>query len=170
MTISSRTPEGEPTTCPLCLANVSVEPSVLIGDATCPRCGQLLWFVQAAGTMRWLGPSHRRRSAKIQVANSVSNRPSTIERWGPRCHAALAIGIGITIAWVGVRGGPGGWFAKTIAGSLFFILGVVVTHLALDLAYRMSSLGRYLWVYGFSSKGLQVESRDDDASSSREQR
>jgi acyl carrier protein len=52
MTISSRTPEGEPTTCPLCLADVIVEPTVLIGDATCPRCGQLLWFIQAAGTTR----------------------------------------------------------------------------------------------------------------------
>ncbi|MFO0911424.1 MAG: phosphopantetheine-binding protein [Pirellulales bacterium] len=48
MTISSRTPEGQPTSCPLCLANVIVEPSVFIGDATCPRCGQLLWFIQAA--------------------------------------------------------------------------------------------------------------------------
>ena len=50
MTISSRTPEGQPTSCPLCMANVVVEPSVFIGDATCPRCGQLLWFIQTADT------------------------------------------------------------------------------------------------------------------------
>lgn len=46
MTISSRTPEGPPGSCPLCTASVVVEPSVFFGDATCPRCGQLLWFIQ----------------------------------------------------------------------------------------------------------------------------
>lgn len=34
------------------MASVVVEPSVLIGDATCPRCGQLLWFFKAAETTR----------------------------------------------------------------------------------------------------------------------
>ena len=28
------------------MADVIVEPSVLVGDATCPRCGHLLWFFQ----------------------------------------------------------------------------------------------------------------------------
>lgn len=28
------------------MADVVVEPSVFFGDATCPRCGQLLWFIQ----------------------------------------------------------------------------------------------------------------------------
>lgn len=50
MTISSRTPEGQPTSCPLCLASVIVEPWVFFGDATCPNCGQLLWFIQTAET------------------------------------------------------------------------------------------------------------------------
>jgi acyl carrier protein len=50
MTISSRTPEGQPTSCPLCMAHVIIEPSVFIGDATCPHCGQLLWFIQTADT------------------------------------------------------------------------------------------------------------------------
>lgn len=52
MTISSRTPEGQPTFCPLCMANVVIDPSVFIGDATCPRCGQLLWFLQTAEAAR----------------------------------------------------------------------------------------------------------------------
>ncbi len=52
MTISSRTPQGEPTACPLCRAKVVVEPSVLIGDAPCPQCGQWLWFVQMGDTIR----------------------------------------------------------------------------------------------------------------------
>lgn len=46
MTISSRTPEGSPGKCPLCQADVVIEPSILTGDAPCPQCGHLLWFVQ----------------------------------------------------------------------------------------------------------------------------
>jgi len=53
MTISSRTPEGQPTSCPLRGANVVVEPSIFIGDATCPRCGQLLWFIQSPESTRF---------------------------------------------------------------------------------------------------------------------
>ncbi len=45
MTISSRTPEGQPNRCPVCDANVCIDPSPLFGDATCPRCGSLLWFL-----------------------------------------------------------------------------------------------------------------------------
>ncbi|WP_147274415.1 phosphopantetheine-binding protein [Bremerella cremea] len=48
MTISSRTPEGQPGCCPVCQARVVIEPSVLTGDAPCPACGHLLWFVQTA--------------------------------------------------------------------------------------------------------------------------
>lgn len=44
MFISSRTPEGQPNHCPVCQADVCIEPSPLFGDATCPRCGSLLWF------------------------------------------------------------------------------------------------------------------------------
>lgn len=45
MTISSRTPEGQPNHCPICNADVCIEPSPLFGDATCPKCGSLLWFL-----------------------------------------------------------------------------------------------------------------------------
>lgn len=45
MTISSRTPEGQPGICPHCRAFVVIEPSIFVGDATCPSCGQLLWFI-----------------------------------------------------------------------------------------------------------------------------
>ena len=44
MVVSSRTPEGRPHRCPVCGAEVRIEPSVLFGDAPCPRCGSLLWF------------------------------------------------------------------------------------------------------------------------------
>jgi acyl carrier protein len=73
MTISSRTPEGEPTTCPLCLANVIVEPSVVIGDATCPRCGQLLWFIQTADTTR-LFDSQQSNPMKERVIEVIASQ------------------------------------------------------------------------------------------------
>ena len=44
MTISSRTPEGRPNHCPVCDAELALEPSSPAGDAPCPRCGHLLWF------------------------------------------------------------------------------------------------------------------------------
>ncbi|MDF1746911.1 MAG: acyl carrier protein [Gimesia sp.] len=43
MTISSRTPEGFPSHCPLCEASVNIEFSDPAGDAPCPQCGCLLW-------------------------------------------------------------------------------------------------------------------------------
>jgi len=46
MSISSRTPEGEPNRCPVCGKRVIVEPSRPPGDAPCPNCGQLLWWFQ----------------------------------------------------------------------------------------------------------------------------
>lgn len=43
-TISSRTPEGVPHRCPICLSSVCLEPSLSERDAPCPACGHLLWF------------------------------------------------------------------------------------------------------------------------------
>jgi acyl carrier protein len=50
--ISSRTPEGRPIRCPFCGRQVVIEPSALFGDATCPHCGHLLWFVRLADEVR----------------------------------------------------------------------------------------------------------------------
>ena len=47
MTVSSRTPEGAPNHCPVCGNSVRIEPSIPPGDAPCPNCGSLLWFVSA---------------------------------------------------------------------------------------------------------------------------
>jgi hypothetical protein len=41
---SSRTPEGEPSFCPVCGKDVCIEPTRPPGDAPCPHCGTLLWF------------------------------------------------------------------------------------------------------------------------------
>lgn len=45
MDIPSRTPEGETNLCPLCGKRVVITPSDTAGDAPCPHCGTLLWFV-----------------------------------------------------------------------------------------------------------------------------
>lgn len=44
--ISSRTPEGHDSRCPLCGAEAAIEYS-LAGDASCPNCGALLWGEEA---------------------------------------------------------------------------------------------------------------------------
>lgn len=43
--ISSRTPEGSPNRCPVCGNHVWIEPSKMFGDAPCPHCGSLIWFL-----------------------------------------------------------------------------------------------------------------------------
>jgi acyl carrier protein len=52
MSVSSRTPEGLPNECPVCGKPVSLEPSAPLGDAPCPHCGHLLWFVTAGGHLK----------------------------------------------------------------------------------------------------------------------
>lgn len=53
MTVSSRTPEGWPNRCPLCEAEIRLEPSLPFGDAPCPQCGVLLWFVRFGDETRY---------------------------------------------------------------------------------------------------------------------
>ncbi len=73
MIISSRTPEGQPASCPLCGASVLIEPSVFIGDATCPRCGQLLWFVQAEEKTRLFDAS-RSAETKERIIGIIAHQ------------------------------------------------------------------------------------------------
>jgi acyl carrier protein len=51
--IASRTPEGDPNTCPICHGVIWIEPSQPSGDAPCPSCGALLWFVDTSEGRRW---------------------------------------------------------------------------------------------------------------------
>jgi hypothetical protein len=92
MTISSRTPEGEPAACPLCGAEVRVEPSILIGDATCPRCGQWLWFVHMAERTR-LWDAHETQPLHARLLAVLARRlgvdPATIAN-NPRLLTDLA--------------------------------------------------------------------------------
>ncbi|MEX0701348.1 MAG: hypothetical protein WD069_04570 [Planctomycetales bacterium] len=56
--VSSRTPEGWPNRCPLCEAEIRIEPSLPFGDAPCPRCGVLLWFVRFDSETRYYEEEH----------------------------------------------------------------------------------------------------------------
>ena len=56
MTISSRTPEGMPGRCPVCGHAVRIEVSQPFGDAPCPACGSLLWFVTSDSEPRFFDP------------------------------------------------------------------------------------------------------------------
>lgn len=46
MVVFSRNPEGESGNCPTCHAEIVIERSSTVGDATCPNCGRLIWFIQ----------------------------------------------------------------------------------------------------------------------------
>jgi acyl carrier protein len=50
---SSRTPDGTPNHCPICKQAVQIEPSLPFGDAPCPHCGCLLWFIAAESDIRF---------------------------------------------------------------------------------------------------------------------
>jgi hypothetical protein len=73
MTISSRTPEGDPNQCPICGHHVRLEPSIDTRDAPCPHCGHLLWFLDDIASkypdlaMKWL-------SAKEVVVSASTKR------------------------------------------------------------------------------------------------
>lgn len=53
MVASSRTPEGTPNHCPVCKQTVQIEASLPFGDAPCPHCGCLLWFIAAESDVRF---------------------------------------------------------------------------------------------------------------------
>jgi acyl carrier protein len=73
MPIASRTPEGWPNRCPICGADVWIDPSQPPGDAPCPKCGQLLWFDDA---------DNRRRILEL-IAARLSLKPNEIDLDSP---------------------------------------------------------------------------------------
>ena len=50
-----------------------VEPSILVGDATCPHCGQLLWFIQSPETIRLFGSQHS-SSTRDRIIDIIANQ------------------------------------------------------------------------------------------------
>jgi acyl carrier protein len=51
--VSSRTPGGSPQRCPVCGEAFQMEPSQPFGDAPCPACGSLLWFLADGSSFLW---------------------------------------------------------------------------------------------------------------------
>ena len=76
---SSRTPEGDDNTCPVCGGHVRIEPSRPPGDAPCPHCGTLLWF--AAGAIRSLDA----KEAVIPPSSKGPWRVVSVQSSGPWC-------------------------------------------------------------------------------------
>ncbi len=71
MTIASRTPEGEPNQCPVCHAVVCIEPSRPFGDAPCPQCGVLLWFLPTSAGVS-LHETERIAALRQRIADRLS--------------------------------------------------------------------------------------------------
>jgi hypothetical protein len=96
MIISSRTPEGDLSICPICGTMVCLEPSIDTADAPCPCCGLLLWFVKKVTPD--FSPSQRQNAAQQRsVAWSRDDRSIV---WGPgnpswayRCGYMVGKGI-----------------------------------------------------------------------------
>lgn len=63
MGISSRTPEGNTNCCPVCGKKVLITPSKSTGDAPCPSCGSLLWFVVREDEVLFVKPKSSNRPA-----------------------------------------------------------------------------------------------------------
>jgi hypothetical protein len=73
--IASRTPEGEPNTCPVCGAAVAIEPSNPPGDAPCPCCGVLLWFDEPIASPDLPPPPVAPRVRRPPAPIPATNRP-----------------------------------------------------------------------------------------------
>ena len=67
MHVSSRTPEGEPARCSVCGASFFLEPSIPLGDCTCPSCGSLVRMGMLHGVKcaRRFTHSYRTRSPRL---------------------------------------------------------------------------------------------------------
>ena len=53
MTISSRTPDGSWSECPVCGHWIGITPSPGTGNGPCPCCGHLLWFTGWGAVPLW---------------------------------------------------------------------------------------------------------------------
>ena len=71
--VSSGGPKGRPRRCPVCRAEVSINPLQLFGDATCQECGSLLWFPNVSLHASTQEGGHS-RSRKIRAIGVVAKQ------------------------------------------------------------------------------------------------
>lgn len=91
--ISSRTPDGEPNHCPVCNHSFVIEPSQPFGDAPCPRCGHLLWFVAIRQTpvLVTLANDHELPDRVLRHLANQLGVPMETLRANPRLLEKLAV-------------------------------------------------------------------------------
>jgi acyl carrier protein len=85
--ISSRTPEGFPTRCPVCGAEANIEFSPGTGDALCPNCGTLLWqssalldrFYELFGEPLGVSRENFKADTPLDFANAPHDSLDTVE-------------------------------------------------------------------------------------------
>lgn len=70
MNVSSRTPEGRFNHCPICGEKIRIEPSEPSGDAPCPHCGVLLWFVETEYGLAFYDWADIRRKHRVMAPAS----------------------------------------------------------------------------------------------------
>jgi len=81
MTVSSRTPEDESGHCPICDSNFVIDPSSLLGDATCPNCGRLIWFVHLADEVYAFNTADDRVLLRLADYLGRCGLYNTTQRW-----------------------------------------------------------------------------------------
>lgn len=83
MGIASRTPEGDPNTCPVCGNRLVLEPSRPPGDAPCPSCGCLVWFEPSEEEMQrrvWLERTDRTKADLARLLERIEELLPSISK------------------------------------------------------------------------------------------
>lgn len=100
MVPSSRTPEGSPNHCPICGTSLRLEPSQPAGDAPCPACGHLLWFLTPYPSPAALSPggdsgAFRARLARLLPRLGPVERQIVELRLQGRSNEEIAAELGV---------------------------------------------------------------------------
>ena len=106
-------------------------------------------------------PESQQHSSGSCVMETTSTKVGMIQRWGPRCHLALMVAVGLTTACLGVRAaatGGGGWFAKSTAAAFLGVLGFVWTHMAILTVFQVVGLAVHIWTIRSRMRGASSSS------------
>jgi hypothetical protein len=105
MKISSRTPEGTPNHCAVCKKPIHIDPSLPFGDAPCPNCGCLLWFISIGDEIRFYpfeeSTSLRERAIRLMAdtlgvdENEVRSNPNIWNEVGTDSLDLLELVMGL---------------------------------------------------------------------------